>query len=197
MLRKEKPPKKKYRLDTAANINDQIFGLWGDENGDDDGSEAMIGESSIATATLCFGDSMTGNNGHSDLDVLYIAFKGTDAVPGADGANWAATSADEFESSLETLGAKLLQRIGGGGSSNSTTGGGVGSTPSVISSLSPTVTVASASSTSTSGSSGSGDDSCSWSGHCSGEMNALLSSKTSLLYYHVVDSGLMLNTHYL
>lgn len=118
----------------------------------------MVGESAISTATLCFGDSMTGNNGHADTDVLYIAFTGTDAVPGAEGADWAATSADEFESSLETLGNKLLQRIGSSGSvSNSTPSATIGPV------------LASSAAASPSGSSSS----CSWAGHCAGKPTPL------------------------
>lgn len=135
----------------------QIFGIWGDENGDD-GDKSMVGEAAISTATLCFGDSMTGNSGHSDTDVLYIAFKGTDAVPGADGANWEATSADEFESSLETLGTKLLRRIG---ASNST----AASPSKSYSTARPFSSSASASGASPA----SEGASCSWAHHCAGK----------------------------
>lgn len=140
----------------------KIFGIWGDENGDD-AAKAMVGEASISLATLCFGDSMTGDNGHGDLDVLYIAFTGTDAVPGADEADWKATSPDDFEASLETLGGKLLKRIGGTSNSTST------STASASASASATSeTTISASATSTSD--------CSWSGHCAGEFSIVHSS---------------------
>lgn len=63
---------------------------------------------------------MNGNNGRDENDVLYIAFPGKDAVPGPDGAKWDAGSFDEFESSIQGLGDKLVQRIGG--ASASTTG---------------------------------------------------------------------------
>lgn len=66
-------------------------------------------------ATLCFGTSVNGNSGHDETDVLYIAFSGADAVPGADGADWNAGSAVDFENSLANLGDRLVQRIGGGG----------------------------------------------------------------------------------
>src|SRR5689334_17063246 len=98
----------------------------------------MVGEASISMATACFGTSMNGNNGHDENDVLYIAFPGADAVPGANGANWGATSWQSFESSIEALGNKLIQRIGGGGS-----GGGETTEP-------PTT------------------PECSWEGHCEG-----------------------------
>ncbi|KAI1335849.1 glycoside hydrolase family 75 protein [Xylariaceae sp. FL0016] len=87
-----------------------IYGVWGDENGDD-GDKPMVGEASISLATACFGTSMTGDNGHTDTDVLYIAFKGKDAVPGADGAKWDAQSYDEFEASIEDLGNSLIKGI--------------------------------------------------------------------------------------
>lgn len=73
----------------------------------------MVGEASISLATLCFGNSINGDSGHTPTDVLYIAFPGSDAVPGANGANWDASSAQQFESSIQSLGNKLIQRIGG------------------------------------------------------------------------------------
>ncbi|KAI9047907.1 hypothetical protein LZ554_007709 [Drepanopeziza brunnea f. sp. 'monogermtubi'] len=81
-----------------------FYGIWGDENGDD-GPRAVIGEASISMATLCYGTSaVNGNSGHDATDVLYIAFTGAAAVPGANGAKWNAASASEFEASLATLG---------------------------------------------------------------------------------------------
>jgi hypothetical protein len=56
-----------------------------------------------------------GNYGHNATDVLYIAFTGSDAVPGADGAAWNASSAGAFEDSVKSLGDKLVARIGGSG----------------------------------------------------------------------------------
>ena len=82
----------------------------------------MVGEASISLATACFGKSMNGNFGHGEDDVLYIAFPGSDAVPGAKGAKWTAKNFDEFQSSITTLGDKLIKRIG------SSSGGG-GTTP--------------------------------------------------------------------
>ncbi|KAI0466804.1 chitosanase [Xylaria cf. heliscus] len=87
-----------------------IYGIWGDENGDD-GPKAVIGESSISLATACFGKGITGNNGHEETDVLYIAFKGQNAVPGPNGAKWDAASFEEFESSLESLGDSLVSQL--------------------------------------------------------------------------------------
>ncbi|KAI0139033.1 glycoside hydrolase family 75 protein [Hypoxylon sp. NC0597] len=89
-----------------------IYGVWGDENGDD-GEKSVVGEASISLATACFGKSMNGNNGHDENDVLYIAFTGKDAVPGKNGAKWDAKNYDEFESSIQGLGDKLIQRIQG------------------------------------------------------------------------------------
>lgn len=133
----------------------KIFGLWGDENGDDN-PKAMVGEASISLATLCFGDSMTGDNGHGDLDVLYIGFTGTDAVPGANGADWEATSPGDFEASLETLGSKLLARIGGASSASPTS-----STSMMTATATATTRATPVSST--------GISDCSWSGHCAGK----------------------------
>lgn len=83
----------------------------------------MVGEAAISLATACYGKKdINGNSGHDDPDVLYLAFTGKDAVPGADGAKWDATSYDEFEQSIESLGDKLVERIG----PNSTFSGGDG-----------------------------------------------------------------------
>lgn len=97
-------------------------------------------------ATFCFGNSVNGNAGHDETDVLYIAFTGTDAVPGA-GAAWDADTATQFESSIASLGDKLIQRIGGGS----------GTTP-------PATTLK----TTTSPASGTPTGTCSWVGHCAG-----------------------------
>ncbi|KAI1265722.1 chitosanase [Xylariaceae sp. FL1019] len=87
-----------------------IYGVWGDTNGDD-GPAAMVGEASISLATACFGSGITGDNGYSDLDVLYIAFPGSSAVPGAAGADWAAGNFDDFEASIESLGDRLISQL--------------------------------------------------------------------------------------
>ncbi|KAK0745725.1 glycoside hydrolase family 75 protein [Schizothecium vesticola] len=84
-----------------------VYGIWGDTNGDD-GPRAMVGEAAISLATECYGRKMAGDNGHSDTDVLYIAFTGDDAVPGAHGANWKANSFAEFEASITGLGDSLV-----------------------------------------------------------------------------------------
>ncbi|KAI1842026.1 hypothetical protein JX265_001334 [Neoarthrinium moseri] len=103
----------------AVVCNNQLFyGVWGDEYGVDEDErhgKQMIGEASLALATACFGHSMNGNNGHEPNDVLYIAFPGPDAVPGANGAKWNARSWSEFHASIENLGNKLIQRIPGAG----------------------------------------------------------------------------------
>ncbi|KAG8417976.1 hypothetical protein J3458_005424 [Metarhizium acridum] len=93
--------------------NKLIYGVWGDENGDD-GPESMVGEASVSLATACFGRGVNGNSGHDDNDVLYIAFPGRDAIPRAKGAKWNAQNYDEFEDSIAGLGNELIQRIGGG-----------------------------------------------------------------------------------
>ena len=84
-----------------------IYGIWGDINGND--GMALVGEGSLALATACFGDSMNGNNGHDEPDVLYLAFSGRNAVPR--NANWAARSYDEFEASIMALGDALVARV--------------------------------------------------------------------------------------
>ncbi|KAH7347824.1 fungal chitosanase [Plectosphaerella cucumerina] len=93
--------------------NQLVYGIWGDTNGDD-GEEAMVGEAAISLATACFGNRMNGNFGHDDNDVLYIAFQGKDAVPGAKGAAWDASSAEAFQQSIAEQGDKLVERIGAG-----------------------------------------------------------------------------------
>ncbi|KAJ0164901.1 Endo-chitosanase [Colletotrichum tanaceti] len=98
----------------AIVCNDRlVYGVWGDTNGDD-GPEAMVGEASISLATACYGNGVNGNSGHDDNDVLYIAFTGDDAVPGADGAAWDATSPDAFADSIAALGNRLVARVGSG-----------------------------------------------------------------------------------
>ncbi|KAK4222396.1 glycoside hydrolase family 75 protein [Podospora fimiseda] len=87
--------------------NQLIYGIWGDINGDDDGYP-VVGEASISLATACYGNGMTSDAGHDEDDVLYIAFRGSSAVPGANGANWAARSYTEFEKSIEPLGNALV-----------------------------------------------------------------------------------------
>lgn len=103
----------------AVVCNKQLYyGVWADENGPDD-DHAMVGEASIALATLCFpDDGISGNNGHSDKDVMYIAFSGDDAVPGQS-ADWNAGSKEDFEASLAATGDKLVQTIGQSGSKRS------------------------------------------------------------------------------
>jgi len=141
----------------------QFYGIWGDENGDD-GPKAVIGEASISMATLCFGNSVNGNSGHSDNDVLYIAFTGKDAVPGASAA-WDADSATQFESSISSLGDKLIQRIGGGSGNSAPSSSSTGSTPTTL----KTTTKGNP----TSSPSSSPSSTCSWAGHCAGEFDLL------------------------
>lgn len=87
-----------------------VYGVWGDTNGDD-GAKPMVGEASLALATECGGTEMSGSNGIDEEDILYLAFAGTEAVPGREGAKWDAKSFEEFERSIEGLGDRLLQRI--------------------------------------------------------------------------------------
>jgi chitosanase len=61
---------------------------------------------------MCFGDdAVSAINGHSDHDVLFIAFPGDAAVPGAKGAAWAAKTKEEFEASLATIGDQLVASL--------------------------------------------------------------------------------------
>jgi hypothetical protein len=87
----------------------KVYGVWGDTNGND--GQPLVGEASIALATACYGTSVNGNSGHDENDVLYIAFPGTDAVPGKNGAKWNVQNYSAFESSLQTLGNKLVARL--------------------------------------------------------------------------------------
>jgi len=89
-----------------------VYGIWGDTNGDD-GEHPVVGEVSISLATACYGKGMNGNHGHSVDDVLYIAFAGKEAVPGADGADWAAGNYADFQKSIKKLGDSLVAKIGG------------------------------------------------------------------------------------
>lgn len=85
-----------------------VYGIWGDTNGDD--GPPLIGESSLAVGTACFGQSMNGNNGHDGTDVLYIAFAGDHAVPGSS-ADWKASSYEDFEASIKDLGDQLVASL--------------------------------------------------------------------------------------
>ncbi|KAK0724301.1 family 75 glycoside hydrolase [Lasiosphaeris hirsuta] len=118
-----------------------IYGVWGDINGDD-GAHPVVGEASISLATACYGKNVNGDRGHDNDDVLYLAFAGGAAVPGAAGANWAARNYDQFEQSIKGLGDTLISKIGAdqpGGGSGGSPGGGSG-----------------------------GAGSCEWPGHCAG-----------------------------
>ncbi|KAH8880888.1 fungal chitosanase [Thozetella sp. PMI_491] len=103
--------------------NKMFYGVWGDKNGDD-GPHPMVGEASISLATACYGSRINGNSGHDADDVLYLAFPGSKAVPGAQGAKWNATSFEEFHSSIQALGDTLVASINGtsAGSSNGSNG---------------------------------------------------------------------------
>lgn len=86
----------------------KIYGVWGDTNGDDD--IPLVGEASISLATACYGDSITGDNGHDETDVLYVAFTGDEAVPGTS-ADWKADNYHDFEASIQNLGDELIKRL--------------------------------------------------------------------------------------
>ncbi|RPB15530.1 fungal chitosanase [Morchella conica CCBAS932] len=59
-----------------------FYGVWGDSNADD-----LVGEASLSLATACYGNRMNGNYGHAETDVLYLAFRTDEAVPGRN-ASW-------------------------------------------------------------------------------------------------------------
>ncbi|CEJ82058.1 Putative Glycoside hydrolase family 75 protein [[Torrubiella] hemipterigena] len=89
-----------------------IYGVWGDTNGDD--GLPLIGEVSVSLGHACYGDAVNGNQAHDANDILYIAFTGQDAVPGADGAKWDSATFDEFEASLQAQGDRLIAKLGSG-----------------------------------------------------------------------------------
>jgi hypothetical protein len=76
----------------------------------DDGPP-MVGEASISLATQFFGTSVTGNNGHDENDIMYIAFPGTIADTVNKSANWGAKNFSTFEASIEDLGNQLIKRL--------------------------------------------------------------------------------------
>lgn len=85
----------------------QFYGVWGDKNGG-----VYTGEASISLASACFpDDEISGDQGYSGHDVLYLGFKGKEAVPGKKGADWGARSFDDFEGSLARIGDGLVARV--------------------------------------------------------------------------------------
>ncbi|KAL2270746.1 hypothetical protein VTJ83DRAFT_117 [Remersonia thermophila] len=86
------------------------YGVWGDTNGDDD-EKPMVGEASLALATMCGGKSVNGNNGIDQDEVLYVGFVGDEAVPGPDGADWTAMDPDAFEKSIAPIGDALVKKV--------------------------------------------------------------------------------------
>ncbi|KAK0649318.1 chitosanase [Cercophora newfieldiana] len=87
-----------------------IYGIWGEGNGME-GLHPFVGEASVSLATACYGKNMTGHHSHNGQDVLYIAFTGLEALPGADGAKWEAKNYDEFEKSIEEIGDRLIAKL--------------------------------------------------------------------------------------
>lgn len=85
-----------------------VYGVWGDTNGDD--GKPLVGEASIALATECFGTGITGDNGHDENDVLYIAFPGNAANTVNKKAAWGAKDFATFEASIAALGDQLVER---------------------------------------------------------------------------------------
>jgi hypothetical protein len=87
-----------------------VFGIWGDTNGDD-GAKPMGGEASLSLATACGGPQISGDSGIDEDEIMFLGFTGDEAVPGPDGADWAAADFDTFERSIEGLGSRLVSRI--------------------------------------------------------------------------------------
>ena len=87
-----------------------MCGVWGDGQGGER-NKAFVGEASLAMGELLFGDDVNGTTSHEPNDVLYIAFTGSEAVPGATGAAWAAATKEEFVDSINGLCDKLIKRI--------------------------------------------------------------------------------------
>lgn len=85
-----------------------VYGVWGDVNGG-----KVTGETSLSLAKQCFPDEeLSGDSGHSDHDVLYLAFPGEEAV--AKDVNWEAETAEEFEESLAAIGDELVKKVAAG-----------------------------------------------------------------------------------
>lgn len=86
-----------------TNVVHQLYGIWGDTNGED-----STGEASISLAQMCFpDDGINGNNGHGEEDVLYLGFTGKNTTPGSS-ADWQAGDRNAFEESIKDLGDKLV-----------------------------------------------------------------------------------------
>lgn len=89
--------------------NKLFYGVFGDTNGEDD--DNYTGEASYSLANMCFPkEGLNGDNGHTGHDVLYIAFPGKEAVPGAAGAGWDAKNAQQFQETLKPLGDQLVEK---------------------------------------------------------------------------------------
>lgn len=86
-----------------------MYGVWGDENGDD--GKPLVGEASISLATKCYGKKINGDNGHDGTDVLYIAFPGGIADTVHKHADWAAQNFDDFEASIAPTGNNLIKSL--------------------------------------------------------------------------------------
>ncbi|KAF2686733.1 glycoside hydrolase family 75 protein [Lentithecium fluviatile CBS 122367] len=129
-----------------------ILGVMGDSNGAD-----LVGEASISLAKLCFPDEdITGNSGHTEKDVLFLAFPGKDAVP--TDAKWGLEDASVFEESLWATGDALLETLGTQSSSGSGRNGTATTTKHVKSTPAPTKTKSAAVETETAAEEGDEDE---------------------------------------
>lgn len=59
---------------------------------------------------LLFGDEINRSVSHEPNDVMYIAFTGAEAAPGADGVGWAVGTKEEFVESIRGLCDELIRR---------------------------------------------------------------------------------------
>lgn len=111
----------------------QYYGVWGDTNGG-----VSTGEASISLAQLCFPNAgITGDNGHTQKDVLYIGFIGKTATPGAS-ADWKAKDTKSFEDSIKSLGDSLVASLGGTSPTGTPSSSGLPSTSVPSSTVAPT-----------------------------------------------------------
>ncbi|KAK8117241.1 Endo-chitosanase [Apiospora kogelbergensis] len=95
----------------AVVCNDKlIFGLWADTN-NDTVPQPLVGQLSVAMAKMCYGEHAVETQQPLDAsDLLFLAFTGTQAVPGYFGADWGAETPEEFEKGLALLGNKLIRK---------------------------------------------------------------------------------------
>lgn len=75
-------------LGNFSTLDNKVYQIWGDTNGND--GPSVVGEASISLATARYCKSVDGDAGIDGNEVLYISFPGADALPGAKEARWLA-----------------------------------------------------------------------------------------------------------